>query len=202
MKLMYKINYFFSWGNPTRVFLAFLISIVIVSCSTPSVKEYNASSHFTEAQSAELLMKLIPYSAKLPNGYNYTQRFDKALDSFYIEEIKKYTLEKYYFSENDSTHYFLVSRIAPSLYEKRIAIAGKYETNNHGDITNYEEAFWTFKMKLPELEQKSEVLFNDYVSGNDLSKYLPGKTNDEWIEFPDAHSYYNKTEQRWIFSLL
>ena len=201
MKLNQKINYHFSFVNLTQGFLAFLVSVILFSCSTPSTKEYNASRHFTEAQCAELLMKLIPYSAKLPNGYNYTQRFDKALDTFYVEEIKKYKLEKYYFSENDSTHYFLVSRVAPSLYEKRIAIAGKYKINNRGDITNYEEAFWTFKMKLPELEQKSEVLFNDYVSGNDLSKYLPGKTNDEWIEFPDAHSYYNKTEKRWVFSL-
>ena len=194
--------------NIIKLFLKYsvelLLSVILFSCNAdgnkPSSINDNPSDYFTNEQSNELLMKLIPYSAKLSKGYDFTRRFDTALDSFYVQEIKKYKLERYFISEKDSTHYFLISREAPSLFEKRIAIAGKYKQSDKGAIINYEEAFWTFKMKLPELEEKGKILFHEYISGNDLSKYLPGKSNEEWIEFPDNYSYYNKTEQRWIFS--
>jgi hypothetical protein len=200
MNLNYKTSNIFN--TCMRYSIELLLSIVLFSCadSKQSVINYEPSTYLTETESSELLKNLIPYSAKLPKGYDCTRKFDPALDSFYIQEIKKYKLEKYFFTEKDSSHYFLISREAPSLYEKRIAIVGKYQKNKSGNIVNYEEAFWTFKMKLPELAQKGEILFHEYVLGNDLSKYLPGKSDEEWIEFPDAHSQYNKTEQRWIFS--
>lgn len=180
-----------------------LLSVILFSCNAdsdkPSIND-NPSNYFTNQKSDELLMKLIPYSAKLPKGFDYTQRFDSALDSFYVQEIKKYKLERYFFSEKDSYHYFLISREAPSLYKKRIAIVGKYKKDNDNKIVNYEEAFWTFKMKQDELDEKGKLLFHEYISGSDLSKYLPGKSNEEWIEFPDNYSHYDKNEQRWIFS--
>lgn len=183
------------------IVLLFTLSIVYACNNNNIPEDYLANKHFTAEESTALLLKLIPYSAKLPGGYDYTRRFDTALDSFYIKEVKNYELERYFFSEKDSSYYFLISRVAPSLFEKRIGIAGKYKQNQEGNITNYEEAFWTFKMKLPELEQKSLILFSEYLKGNDLSKYYPeGGQPEEWIEFPDKHSSYNKEEQRWMFS--
>jgi hypothetical protein len=186
-----------------RYSIELLLSVVLFACSSDksnnSIND-NPSSYFTEKESQELLIQIIPYSAKLPKGYNFSQRFNTALDSFYLQEIKKYQLERYFYTEKDSTHYFLITREAPSLYEKRIAIVGKFQKDENGHILNYEEGFWTFKMKIPELTEKSEILFREYVSGNDLSKYHPGNSTEEWIEFPDAHSKFDKKEQRWIFT--
>ena len=179
-----------------RLLLFLAIIAAYSSCSSPSKKNYNPAIYYTESESSELLLKLIPYSAKLPGGYNYTNRFDVVLDSFYREEVKKYKLEKYYVLENDSVHYFLLSRVAPSLYEKRIAIGGKFTKDATGKINNYEEAFWTFKLKLEDLKIKTMVLFSDYVDGKDLSKCQPENMED-WIEFPDKNNAYDKREQCW-----
>jgi hypothetical protein len=176
--------------------IVFLISVIVVFDSCKESKNFDPNTYLTAEQSEELLKRIVPYSAKLPKGYTYENRFEARLDSFYVEEIKKYKLEKFYQAEKDSFCYFLVTRSAPSLYEKRIAIGGKFTKDATGKINSYEEAFWTFKLKLEDLQIKTMVLFSDYVDGKDLSKYQPENMED-WIEFPDKNNAYDKREQRW-----
>lgn len=156
-----------------------------------------SNNALNERESKDLLRKLIPYIAKLPKGYNYLNRFDAKLDTFYKEEIKNYKLENYYHSEKDSFNYFLISRPAPSLYGKRIGIAGRFKKDAKDSITDYEESFWTFKMKQEELKTKANILFENYIEGNDLSKYKSTNTEEEWIEFPDQNCFYDKKEKQW-----
>jgi hypothetical protein len=156
-----------------------------------------SSNALNEKESKDLLGKLIPYTAKLPKGYNHLNRFDSKLDTFYREEIKNYKLENYYSSDKDSFNYFLISRPAPSLYGKRIGIAGRFKKDATDSIVDYEESFWTFKMKQEELSTKAKILFENYIEGNDLSKYKSTNKGEEWIEFPDQNCFYDKKEKQW-----
>lgn len=176
----------------------FLVTIVLLAFSCNQPKNYSPSQYLTEESSKVLLRKLIPYSSKLPNGFDYKNRFDTRLDSFYTKEVENYKMEKYYISSKDSFHYFLISRPAPSLFEKRIAIGGKFKKDASENVTAFEESFWTFKMKKEEFEKKTATLFSYYVEGKDLSAFLSKNTSEEWIEFPDDKCHYNKTEQRWV----
>lgn len=179
-----------------KIFLLFaFFTCALYSCM--NTKNYSPDAYLTENETTVLLRNIIPYNAKLPKGYTYKNRFDKQLDTFYTEEMHKYKLEKYYTSQKDSFSYFLITRVAPSIYEKRIAIGGRFTKDTSGKIKNYEEAFWTFKMKPNQLQKISDTLFNDYVNGKDLSPYQIGKMEDAWIEFPDRNYFYNKVEQRW-----
>lgn len=174
----------------------FLCSMVLCSCSRE--KSYAPGAYLKENQQREILRKILPYFARLPKGFTEEKRFDPGLDSFYASEIRKYELKHYYVSPADSFHYFLVTRPAPSLFEKRVAIAGRFRLNPGQEITGYEESFWTFKMKVPELSEKSRVLFHELVNGGDLSAYMPGRKEDEWIEFPDNRVSYSKTDKKWV----
>jgi hypothetical protein len=175
------------------IFLVF-ISLGIASCET---KKYSPETYLSEDTKNELLLKILPNFAHLPKGYTYERRFESSLNTFYTEEIKKYKIQHYFIS-NDSVHYFMVNRPAPSLFEKRLAISGKFKIDQQGKISNYEEIFWTFKMKLPELQEKGQILFNEMVEGGNLAEYMPGKKAEEWIEFPDNRVSYNKEQQKWV----
>ena len=186
-----------------KLFLTQLIWLLLagfcVSCSNPP--DYKPESYLNESEQKDILLKLIPYSAKLPLRYSFSDRFKPELDSFYREEATRYKFQ-HYFIATDSFHYFMINRPAPSLYEKRIAIAGRFKKDQSGNLVQYEEAFWTFKMVREDLVTKGKVLFAHYVEGKDIGNYMPGKRGEEeWIEFPDATCYYNKKEQRWVFAL-
>lgn len=179
-----------------RTSLILLLSLLAAVACNKSAND-GLDHSLTEKESQQLLRKLIPYSAKLPEGLHYTTRFDSKLDPFYSKEVTRYKLEYYYLSTTDSFNYFLISRPASSLYEKRVGIAGKFKIDEKGAIINYEESFWTFKMKPGELEKKFSTLFRDYIEGKDLSKYQSQNIKEEWIEFPDQNYFYDRKEQKW-----
>ena len=181
----------------TNALIWMLLVSLFTSCNDS--KKYDPLSYLDDIQQQGMLRKIIPYCAKLPEPYSIADRFNPELDSFYREEIKKYKLQHYFISE-DSVHYFMINRPAPSLYEKRLAIAGRFKKDGQ-IITDYEESFWTFKMKDQELREKGKVLFAQYVEGKDISGYMPGKKEEEWIEFPDVHCSYDKETQCWKFSM-
>lgn len=188
LSLFYCIDYLTMKSIP-KILLLLIALIYVAGCKQSNSVNLNAK------ESKDLLRKLIPYSAKLPKGYNYLNRFDPKLDRFYNDELNNYKIEKYYSSDKDSFNYFLISRPAPSLYGKRIGIAGKFKQDAKGNVVNYEEAFWTYKMKEEEFDKKVPVLFKSYVEGKDLSQYK--LTEEEWIEFPDKNCFYDKKEQQW-----
>ena len=181
-----------------KTLLWMLFASLLWSCS--SAPDYNPETYLSSKEQSEVLLKILPYVAKLPMRFQGEKRFSAELDSFYRQEVKKYRMQHYYISPEDSFHYFMINRPAPSLYEKRTAIAGRFKKTKDGKIINYEESFWTFKMKLDELDKKGAVLFAHYAEGKDIKEYMPGKQKDEWIEFPDDKCYYDKNEKAWKVS--
>ncbi len=145
-----------------------------------------------------VLPMLVRYIAKPPKMVKGEQRFESRFDEFYKNAQKGFEWELFYLDEKSNTHYFLVTREAPSLYKKRMAIAGSYQLINN-ELSNYQEIFWTFKMKEPELKEKSVKLFEAMVNGEDLTPYYPQNSpeNEEWIEFPDASTYFDADSLVW-----
>lgn len=139
----------------------------------------------------------MPYYCKLPDAFTVERRFDTILNAHYAKMLPVFKLEAYYVKAD--THFFMVSRPAASLYEKRVCIAGKLAYATDGSLSHYEEVFWTFKMKLPQLKEKSSFLFDLMVRGKDLSPYYPQNTTEEWIEFPDPKNRYDAVDRRWVF---
>jgi len=157
---------------------------------------YKPQNYLSPAAQEAFLYRISRYTAKLPKRVYHDAKFDSRYNAYYSEEMKKYRIEKY-FIDADSTHFFLISRPAPSLHEKRVAIGGRLRYNTEGEFTTYEEVFRTWKMKKDELEQKSTILFESMVKEGNVNDYLPHKTEEEWVEFPDQRVYFDLRARRW-----
>ncbi len=171
---------------------------ILVSCSG---QDFRVESHLKDPRLRdEVLFQIVRHTSKLPDNVPEDNRFLPKMDSAHLafQANRQYRYEAY-FVKND-THYFMVSRIAPSLFEKRICIAGKFRLQDNGQLLDFEEVFRTFKMVEEERKRKSDSLFRFMVEGRDLSPYYFHNTNgQEYIEFPDRNNRYDKKLKRWIF---
>lgn len=140
---------------------------------------------------------IMRYTGKLPGKADHITKFDTIFDSHYQNLATQHDL--LFYEKSGDTVYFLITRMAPSLYEKKVAIGGKLSYGKDGRISYYEEAFRTWKMLVPELEQKAELLFGLYLSGKDLSPYYTINSKGvEYIEFPDEDVYYDTEKRFWV----
>ncbi len=139
---------------------------------------------------------IIRYIGRLPDGLTFEERFYKSYDSIYQEQAKIHQFDAY-FTKGD-THYFLVSRKAPSLADKRVVTGGKFMLGEDHGITGYEEVFRTWKMAPDTLAKREMILFDKFVKGESLEPYESKNSNGtEFIEFPDEHTYFDKATRQW-----
>ena len=170
-----------------------MLSIFVWSCAKKET--YSPETYFSSEKQHQFLMNISRYVAKLPKHTSHEQKFDSKHDLYYQEEMQKYEIQHYYIS-SDSVHYFLINRPAPSLYAKKVAIGGRLKYDK-GMLIEYEEVFRTWKLKEDELEKKGEMLFAAMVEKGNVDQYLPNKTQDDWVEFPDSKNYFDKASRRW-----
>lgn len=170
-----------------------IVCLALISCA----KGYKPSEYLSAKQQDEMMWKIIRYLAKPPEGLTKPERFYKGYDPYYQEQQARYRLDSYYIGEKDA-HYFLVSRVAPSIQEKRVATGGIVKFDENGKLIEYEEVFRTWKMKDADLKVKAKKLFDLMVKGESLEKYQTKFTTPaEYIEFPDDVNYFDKVEREW-----
>jgi hypothetical protein len=168
--------------------------MMFTSCSRE--KDYNPTAHLTVPQQDDIMWHIIRYMGKPPDGIGPEERFDKGYDEHYQEQKSIHRLDAYYI--DGRTHYFLVSRVAPSLTEKRVAISGALQSDEQGMLTGYVEVFRTWKMQPDTLVKRSTLLFDLMVRGKDLEPYYSSRTgNTDYIEFPDDRTYFDNVARMW-----
>lgn len=178
-------------------FFLFGIGFLALFFSCNRQSDYSYINYSAQLEKDAILSRILPYTSPLPPGATLTTRFTPEYEAYYKSEAVKYQWKYYYISDN-GTHYFALSRTAPSRFKKRILIAGKFTLGTDNTLENYEEVFWTFKMPEEELDKKGLLLFEKMVKGENLQEYYPGKKgNEEWIEFPDDKTTYDKNKKRW-----
>jgi len=169
--------------------------LVLIMAACKREQAYNVESHLSDTQKTELMNKIIRYVARAPEGLTFEERFYPAYDTFYLKQAALHKFEAYYINGNE--HYFLVSRRAPSLADKRVATGGRF-TLKSNEINAYEEVFRTWKMVPDTLQKRGLFLFEKMVQGESLVAYQTKNSNGtEYIEFPDDITYYDKTARRW-----
>lgn len=156
---------------------------------------YNPDSRLTAKERNAFIMHVIRYAAKGPENVSDAEKFDGEHDGYYQERASQSRLEAYY-REGDR-HHFLLSQPAPSLVEKRHATGGILTIDSAGKLTSYEEVFRTWKMVPDTLKERSFILFEKMVKGKSLEPFFTQNSKIEFIEFPDEHTFYNKSERRW-----
>jgi hypothetical protein len=181
----------------------FLFAFIIVgflSCKQEKeTRNFSATNVLTEAEIDAFKYEIIRYAGKLAGRANHQTKFEERFDAHYIELAGNHQLPFYYVNEETGEIYFLLTRIAPSIHYRKVAVGGKLTRDDFGEITYYEETFRTWKMEENELLEKSQKIFSDYVDGKDLSKYYPENSGgEEYIEFPNEEVYYDNEQRIWI----
>ncbi len=179
----------------STLFLTFFAAIALWAC------HHSPKGQRPDTATAQrFLEQIIRYTAHLPKKATHETKFDTAYDSFYAQEIKKYRVDLFY-QEPEGYTYLLVSRPAPSLDVKRVATGIKMRIKEDS-VAYYEEVFRTWKMTEPILAKKAGMLFEKMVRGQDLSPYYPQHSGEEeYIEFPDAHTRFDVEKRRWVTDL-
>jgi hypothetical protein len=177
--------------------LAFFTS----SCEQPNV-DYSPELALTLPQQELLIASVIRYAARPPEkALHFESRFDAQYDEHYNKAAKAHKLEAYYKS-NDGYEYLLLSRKAPSIQLKRVAIGIKLKRNNENKPEYYHEVFRTWKFPEEEMKSKGLMLFDLMVKGKNLSPYYPQNSGkEEYIEFPDEHTTFDVAQKRWVSDL-
>src|SRR5690349_3182776 len=114
----------------------FLLVPILISCSSDPDK-YSPSKHLSSKELDAKLWTMMRYLAKTPEGVLTTERFNPTNDTAYRAQMKLMSIDAWY-REGD-VHFFLVSKRAPSLFDKRVATGGKAIFDDDGGLKEYEE---------------------------------------------------------------
>lgn len=170
----------------------------IVACNSNKEADHSPAQYWSVEQQDSVMLRILPYLAKLPRKATHQTKFEPQFQEYYNGLLPDFKFRA--LSPAEDAFYFLMDRPAPSLYGKRIAVAGKLKVDmNTYEIMEYEEIFWTFKLKEPILTERSMLLFRMLLKGESLDAYLPMNSETEFIEFPDKHNSYNKAARKWEF---
>jgi hypothetical protein len=94
--------------------------------------------------------------------------------------------------------YFVLILPARSIQEKYVALGGMIQRDNNGNIQVYKETFRTWKHPKDVTLERSAFLFEQMVNGKDLTDYYSDKMGDTYIEFPNAHSFFDTDQRKWV----
>lgn len=177
------------------------VSVFVFGCSTEKL-DIEPNNYLDSKELESFKYKVVRYAGDLPNKGNHDNKFDTSFNDHYKEISAAHQLRFYYEDAASGYKYFLLTRIAPSLKEKYVAIGGKLKMNSDS-LTFYEEVFRTWKMPEEEQLKVAEMLFRKMLNGSDLSKYYPENSGDKYIiEFPSERSYFDTSKRRWLLEEL
>lgn len=166
---------------------------ILIGCSRAS---YEPDDQLSKEAQDNFKWKIIRFAGRSPESLTFQERFYPQYDSHYREQQFLHILEAYY--EKDEVTYFMLSRKAPSLFDKRVAIGGVVKFNVSGEISYYEEIYRTWKMNPDTLKRRSGLLFAQMVEGKSLEPYYTKNSNGiEYIEFPDDRTVFDVKERIW-----
>lgn len=183
-------SFYFCMMKPT---IAIVIFLLLTTCQP---KGYQPDEYLSIQEQSELMDKVIRYVSELPKGVSHEDKFNPPHNEHYLEQASRHRLDAFYL-DSSGNQFLLISRGAPSLTEKRVAIGIKLKYDESGNISEYEEVFRTWKMKPETLKERANYLFDLMVKGESLERYQRNKTSEEWIEFPDGTVYYDRAIRQW-----
>lgn len=177
-----------------NIFIILSIILLTISCQ----KEINSNpNQISKEETLTFKNKIVRYFEGLPNNATLSTKWDTIHNNYYTKKAENSDLLHYYKNE-DGYIYFAVAKIAPSLKLKKVATIGKLKFEKDS-IVYYEEIARTWKMEIPELKQKTKIIFDKIANEKDVSEYYTKNSQPEfWIEFPDDNNTYDIKKRVWI----
>jgi hypothetical protein len=180
----------------SHLIIAYAIAIFFVAgLMMACTKTYNAAGNLSKAQYDSLLLKLAPYVVKKPDEFSYDERFDIRNRPYYKNFISTSGAGIQYYHENDTAAFFFFRyRDLSSLYEHYRGIGGYLSRDASGNIIFLDLLFHTPRFTLSQMNNRSEILFEEMVVRGNVLKFLG---NRSFIETPNADFFYDTELHRW-----
>lgn len=191
----------YSCMRSTFVLFVVIISFFVFGCSTEKFV-IDPIAYLDSAEQNSVKYKVIRYAGDLPGKGSHDNKFDSSFNDHYLKVSAAHQLRFYYEDAKTEYSFFLLTRIAPSLSEKYVAIGGKLKLSADS-LVFYEEVFRTWKMPENDQLKTAEMLFRKMLKGEDLRQYYPENSgNDYIIEFPSSRVYFDTSKRRWLLEEL
>lgn len=183
-----------------RLLLFFLLSTMFLGACNQA-PELTIPGEKPDAQEAkELLALIIRLHGEMPEKANHATKFDSVFDDHYSRQLAAHSIDRVYREPSTETLFMVVSRIAPSVGIKRVSTGIRLKVSD-GKITFYEEVFRTWRLPEDILLPRADTLFARMVKGEDLTPYYTASMADQYIEFPDEHTWYDTLARHWVSDL-
>jgi hypothetical protein len=150
---------------------------------------------FDENIQDSILLKIITYVYKAPEGISGLERFKPEHKAHYSKEIEKFTVVDYHIKE-DKRHYFLLLRPARNIHGHKRTVGGSFLINEKNEISDYFEIFNTPILPAKEAVEKGKEILAYYQKNGDLGSYY---LNKEYVEFPDERCVYSTDTYEWYY---
>lgn len=185
-----------------HIFFLLLCSSLLIGCVENSnnliLADFKPVALSTKEQQDSFIYTFIRHAGKLHKKANDSSKFIDFFDEYYMELASKHELLYLAPDFKDGYTYFCLSRIAPSLTVKKVAVAGRLKFDDTDSLVHYEEIYRTWKMLPDELTRKNDLLFSMLLNGEDLSPYYNNNSGEEeWIEFPDGAIRFDVNLRKW-----
>lgn len=207
-------QFYFCIMKKTLGFLLWVLLTLACNSNVKSTKDISSwetdSAYMSQTYSPDLFKldsvglidTILPFFAKLHDSIPYARRFDSVYTA-YMQIHKKERQYKwlYYAKGKDSMDYFMISRLEPSIKsDKYSVLCARFKRLGSGqiDTSTFEELFWTWKMRMPELRKKSALLFKTYLEKGSVEAYLPENSEEAYIMFPDVRNKYDVKSKSWV----
>lgn len=182
----------------TSLLLLTIAFLSFCSASSDPFQDFNADLTMSQDNQHQFLMSISRYIGGLPRHGTHENKFESRFDEHYSQIASDHRLELLHVDSEASFTYFLATRPARSLYEKRVAIGGRFQINDRDSLVHYEEIFRTWRMDETDLTTKSGFLFKKMLHGADLTPWYPENSGEEeYIEFPNSLITYDPQLRQW-----
>jgi hypothetical protein len=182
----------------TSLLLLIIGFLTFCSSSADTATSLRADITLSQDEQHDFLLSISRYIGRLPRHGSHENKFESRFDDHYAQIATDHRLELLYVDSETGFTYFLATRFAPSLYERRVAIGGRLQRNEQDSLVHYEELFRTWKMDQADLAVKSAFLFEKMVDGTDLTPWTPEHSGEEeYIEFPNSLITYDPQLRQW-----
>lgn len=174
----------------------FFIIILLITFSCQKDIASSPIDSLSNDEIANFKTNIVRYFESLPKNVDHNKKWDTIYNDYYNQKAVASDLLHYY-KNDDGFIYFAVAKIAPSMKLKKVATIGKLKFEKDS-IVYYEEMARTWKMEVPELKEKTKILFDKIVQDKDVSQYYTKNSDPEfWIEFPDDMTYFDVKLRQW-----
>lgn len=174
-----------------------LVFLILPGLSCSSGRKYDIASYFSKEQSDSLLVDVVTFIGRKPEGSDWQTKYDPVYRNYYIRLSAGFSFEYYYISPA-GVHYFYMIRPARHKDGNRRGVGGMYRIGSDGTIVDFEEVFNTPVKSEAELREIGKILFSELVKTGNVERF---SENRNYIEWPDDRLKYDKVKKEWRYDV-